>query len=86
MWQWLWPGTPVDETPISHVTNGVHLETWLGPEMGSLLDAHLAVDWRERLDEPGVLDGIYAIPDQAFWQTHLAAKRRLSSSRAAVAA
>ncbi|HNS03833.1 MAG TPA: alpha-glucan family phosphorylase [Anaerolineae bacterium] len=77
MWQWLWPQTPKDETPISHVTNGVHLETWLGPDMGHLLDAHLPADWRERLDEPGVLDGIYAIPDQAFWDVHMAAKRRL---------
>jgi glycogen phosphorylase len=77
MWQWLWPGTPVDEVPISHVTNGVHLETWLGPDMASLLNAYLPADWRERLDEPGVLDGIYAIPDEVYWQTHMAAKRRL---------
>ena len=77
MWQWLWPNTPVDEVPISHVTNGVHLETWLGPEMAGLLDAHLPAGWRERLEEPGVLDGIYAIPDRAFWQAHMAAKRRL---------
>lgn len=77
MWQWLWPHTPVDEVPIGHVTNGVHLETWLGPDMGALLDAHLPPGWRERLDEPGVLDGIYAIPDAAFWQAHMAAKRRL---------
>ncbi|MFZ2362046.1 MAG: alpha-glucan family phosphorylase [Anaerolineae bacterium] len=77
MWQWLWPQTPVDEVPIGHVTNGVHLETWLGPDMAALLDAHLPADWRERLDEPGVLDGIYAIPDEAFWQAHRAAKRRL---------
>lgn len=77
MWQWLWPHTPVDEVPIGHVTNGVHLETWLGPDMAALLDVHLPADWRERLDEPGVLDGIYAIPDDAFWQTHMTAKRRL---------
>ncbi|HSN74202.1 MAG TPA: alpha-glucan family phosphorylase [Anaerolineae bacterium] len=77
MWQWLWPQTPVDEVPIGHVTNGVHLETWLGPDMAALLDVHLAPGWRERLDEPGVLDGIYAIPDEAFWQAHRAAKRSL---------
>jgi starch phosphorylase len=77
MWQWLWPGTPVDEIPIGHVTNGVHLETWLGPEMAALLDAHLPAGWRDRLDEPGVLDGIYAIPAADFWHTHMAAKRRL---------
>jgi starch phosphorylase len=77
MWQWLWPHTPVDEVPIGHVTNGVHLETWLGPDMAALLDAHLAAGWRERLDEPSVLDGITAIPDEAFWHAHRAAKRSL---------
>ena len=72
-----WPLTPVDEVPIGHVTNGVHLETWLGPDMAALLDAHLPADWRERLDDPNVLDGIYTIPDEAFWQVHRTAKRRL---------
>jgi starch phosphorylase len=77
MWQWLWPQTPVDEVPIGQVTNGVHLETWLGPDMAALLDAHLPAGWRERLDEPGVLGAIIAIPDEAFWQAHRAAKRSL---------
>lgn len=77
MWQWLWPGTPVDEVPISHVTNGVHLETWLGREMSTLLDRHLPEDWRERLDEPAVLNALLDIADAEFWQAHVAAKTRL---------
>jgi starch phosphorylase len=77
MWNWLWPQTPTDEVPIGYVTNGVHLETWLGPEMAALLDRHLPNGWRERLDEPGLLDGIFAIPDADYWESHLAAKRRL---------
>ena len=77
MWNWLWPQTPADEVPIGYVTNGVHLETWLGPEMAALLDRTLPAGWRERLDEPGLLDNIFAIPDADFWHAHMAAKRHL---------
>ncbi len=27
MWQWLWPDRPLEEVPIGHVTNGVHVPT-----------------------------------------------------------
>jgi starch phosphorylase len=36
MWAALWPGEPV---PIDHVTNGIHLGTWLAPELAELLRA-----------------------------------------------
>ena len=40
MWRGLWPGLPVDEVPIGHVTNAVHAPTWLAPELaGPLRDA-----------------------------------------------
>ena len=63
MWNWLWPDTPTDEVPISHVTNGVHMQTWLGPDMTALLDRHMPANWRERRIEsddvrwPAVLAG-----------------------------
>lgn len=32
MWQTLWPDRPVDQVPIGHITNGVHLMGWMkGP-------------------------------------------------------
>jgi starch phosphorylase len=34
MWQGLWPGR---EAPIDAITNGVHLGTWLAPEIAELL-------------------------------------------------
>ncbi|MEA3335981.1 MAG: alpha-glucan family phosphorylase [Chloroflexota bacterium] len=77
MWHWLWPDTPVDEVPISYVTNGVHLETWLGPEMVALLDNYLPEDWKDRLDDPAVLDLIDDIPDEDFWAAQQSAKGRL---------
>ena len=29
MWQCLYPGTPVDQVPIGHITNGIHLLGWM---------------------------------------------------------
>ncbi len=45
MWSPLWPERPVEDIPIAHVTNGVHVPTWIGPAMRELLDRHLGADW-----------------------------------------
>jgi starch phosphorylase len=48
MWAHLWPGRPVDEVPIGHVTNGVHAPTWVSPELAdALLETGLDVAARE---------------------------------------
>ncbi|MBI3784533.1 MAG: alpha-glucan family phosphorylase [Deltaproteobacteria bacterium] len=67
MWQALWPDRPVDEVPIGHVTNGVHVPTWMAPSMQALLGKHLGPDWRRRLAEPGFFDRIDDIPDAELW-------------------
>jgi starch phosphorylase len=36
MWRDLWPGVPVDELPISHITNGVHPQSWISEDMRTL--------------------------------------------------
>src|SRR3954447_26167127 len=43
----LWPGVPVDEAPIGSVTNGVHADTWVSPEMSDLLTRHILPTWSE---------------------------------------
>jgi starch phosphorylase len=63
MWQELWPGTPVEDVPITHVTNGVHVPTWIGKPMRALLDRHLGDGWITRAGDPETWAGIDAIPD-----------------------
>jgi starch phosphorylase len=53
MWQSLWPGVPVDEVPIGHVTNGVHFRSWISSEFNHLYDRYLGPNWR---DEPANSD------------------------------
>ena len=48
MWAHLWPGRPVDDVPIGHVTNGVHARSWVSAELAeALLPAGLDVAARE---------------------------------------
>ncbi len=77
MWQNLWPKLPVEEVPITAVTNGVHLPTWLNGDLAMLYDQYLQPDWRERYPDPKIWDLITDIPDQELWEAHRRRKRRL---------
>ena len=68
MWQPLFPERPADTVPISHVTNGVHLPTWMGSPMRRLLDRHLGEGWTDRAAEPGTWAAVEGIPDTELWE------------------
>jgi glycogen phosphorylase len=67
MWQALWPNRAVDAVPIGHVTNGVHLPTWMAPPMQDLLDRYLCAGWRLRVTDPATWADVDAIPDEELW-------------------
>lgn len=77
MWQNIWPGFLASEIPITEVTNGVHLATWLGSNMRLLYEDYLARDWLQRQDEPVIWEKISAIPAPELWKAHQAQKERL---------
>ncbi|MBI1898834.1 MAG: alpha-glucan family phosphorylase [Acidobacteria bacterium] len=77
MWQDLWPRLPVQEIPITSVTNGVHLLSWLNGDLSLLYDQYLQPDWRERYTDPKIWDMISELPDQELWEVHRRRKRRL---------
>jgi starch phosphorylase len=79
MWRHLWPRTddPSAGPRITHITNGVHAPTWLGPEMGELLRRQLGSGYASRLLDPGFAEAVMAIPDAEFWEAHEAQKKRL---------
>ncbi|CAN5683910.1 glycosyltransferase family 1 protein [soil metagenome] len=51
MWQEIWPGVAEQDVPISHITNGVHLPTWVGPQVADLFRDRVGVRWEEDTDE-----------------------------------
>ena len=80
MWKCLWPGTPEATVPIDHVTNGVHVPTWLNPRMKELYDRQIgqtSSDWLSDHDDPAVWELIGEIPDADLWQLHLWLKAKL---------
>ena len=68
MWQGLWPDRGADDVPIGHVTNGVHVPSWVGGPMRRLLDRHLGEGWARRTLEPEAFAAIDDIPDEELWQ------------------
>lgn len=75
MWKFLWPEA---ESPrIGAITNGVHLPSWIGPEIGELLRRHLGRDFEQNVLDAGFEDAVGAIPDAEIWEAHQAQKRRL---------
>ncbi len=79
MWTELFPNKSEDEVPIGHITNGVHVHTWLAPQMRFLYDRHLGPEWAQRSGEPGVWERIENVGDGELWETHQVLKSRLLS-------
>ncbi len=77
MWTGLYPAKAENQVPIGHITNGVHVPTWLAPQMFRLYDRHLGPDWHEHSGEARIWEGIENIDDGELWETHLALKSRL---------
>jgi starch phosphorylase len=77
MWRGMYPGRAEADVPIGHVTNGIHIATWLAPPMRELLDHHLGQGWTSRMDDPTTWAGVDAIPDVALWATRRALRARL---------
>ena len=77
MWTGLCPGKPEDEVPIGHITNGVHVPSWLAPQMFRLYDRHLGTNWHDHSSEARIWEGIENVDDGELWETHLSLKSRL---------
>jgi len=73
----IWPGTPEEDVPISHVTNGIHTLTWLSPLYKYLYDEYLPSGWQERLYDPEVWKSVESIPDEKLWKIHCELKYKM---------
>jgi len=77
MWRPLFDDRPDDEVPITSVTNGVHLPTWIAPVMRDLLDRHLGPSWITRADDPATWDAVAEITDAELWAARNTARAQL---------
>ncbi|MFC2012566.1 alpha-glucan family phosphorylase [Chloroflexota bacterium] len=80
MWRGLWPDVPEEQVPISHVTNGVHVPSWIAPMMANLFAEYMGADWVKKHDAPELWNHILDIPDDKIWNVHLRLKRKLGTA------
>jgi len=72
-----WPGMHEAETPVSSVTNGVHLPTWCGPALRPVIDKRLGRAWLEENTGTEEWARIGALNDAEIWHIHSIHKRRM---------
>lgn len=77
MWRVLWSGHEEDQVPISSITNGVHLPTWVAPEMSRLYEKHIEPEMLARYDDGGIGELVRDIPDEELWAVRQTLKRKL---------
>jgi len=77
LWSGVWPGLPVQEVPITHVTNGVHTGSWISHDLADLYDRYLGPDWQEQPTSERVWEAVEQVPDTELWRTHERRRERL---------
>ena len=73
----LWPAVEPRENPIAHVTNGIHVPTFLATEWHELFDRYVGHGWSRRLTDVARWECVYAIPDLPFWSVHQSLKAQM---------
>ena len=77
MWQPVWSELDVDLIPITSVTNGVHVPTWVAGELNMLFSKYLGADWLDRHDDPLLWQRIVDVPPEELWDVHMVLKFKL---------
>lgn len=73
----VWPHIAEDESPITHVTNGIHTCTWLAPNLKELYNKYLPPYWQDKIHLDATWDKIDNISDEELWKAHVARKEKL---------
>jgi len=77
MWSPLFPGRAERDVPVTYVTNGVHLPTWMSPTMRGLLTNFLGAGWESHANDPGLWSHVDEIPDLDLWEARCTMRSRL---------
>ena len=77
LWKDAWRGLPEAQVPIGAVTNGVHMPTWVAPEIAALLGRFVGPDWWDLDPADGRWQAVHEIPAAELWSAHCELKRRL---------
>ena len=79
MWADLWPKLPVAEVPIQSVTNGIHVKSFVSPELDQLYERYLGFNWAEEIADESLWQNVEQVPDEELWRIHQRNKENLIS-------
>lgn len=79
MWKEVWPHFPTEDVPIDHITNGVHIPSWISNDMAYLYYRYLGPEWNEDPDSEAVWGRVLDMPDSELWRAHERRRARLIS-------
>ena len=79
MWHSIYPGVCKQEMPIHGITNGVHIQTWLGPQLVGLFDRYIGTGYQHIAEEKSVWENVLSIPETEIWEAHMQRKQQLIS-------
>ena len=77
MWKGLYPTKAEDAVPIGHITNGVHVPSWLAPQMSRFYDRYLGIGWQGKSSWLRTWEPIENLDDGELWEVHLNLKAQL---------
>lgn len=80
MWAKVWPDRPEEEVPISHVTNGIHINSFISQEFAHLFNRYLGPKWHMGSTRPDNMKRIDDIYDEELWRAHAMNRSRLVRS------
>ncbi len=79
MWSHVWPERSEEDTPIKHVTNGIHVSSYIAPEIVLLFERYLGPEWHYSSRKSENIERIDEIYDEELWRSHEMSRARLIS-------
>ena len=73
----LWPQIEPEENPVTYITNGIHVPTFLAQEWSDLFDRYLGHEWRNKMCDTEYWTRIDTIPDHLFWSVRQSLKSQM---------
>ncbi|MHB8156667.1 MAG: alpha-glucan family phosphorylase [Desulfocucumaceae bacterium] len=77
MFRGIYGNIPVEEVPITNITNGVHTASWMAPQIKSIMEKYSGPGWISNLNEPATWEKVETVPDGALWAAHRQLKTKL---------
>jgi len=68
IWHYLWPDVPENKVPITYITNGVHVPTWVSQQNNNLYRDFIDEDWQKKQDDPAMWQKINSVPNKEIWE------------------